>query len=92
MTDTIKLSPVMDLVAANDFKVQLESQLNDKSEITIDGSEVERILTPCIQLIVATDNELKKNNSKLIVTNASDAFISAVTDLGLEKEYKDWSS
>lgn len=91
-TDEIKLAPSMDIIAAEKFKEQLLAAINDAGKVTINASDVDRITTPCIQLFLSADKELANNGGALKMINASDITISALKDIGLEKEYLRWSS
>lgn len=90
--DQIILDPVMDIVAAGKLKEQLVSMIDEIGKVTIDGNKVERIMTPCIQLLVVADQELMKNQSGIKMINASDEMVNSLTDIGLEENYKKWSS
>tara|TARA_R110002096_G_scaffold420735_1_gene625960 strand:- start:567 stop:857 length:291 start_codon:yes stop_codon:yes gene_type:complete len=89
---TIILDSVMDLITAGKLKAQLVEAADSYGKITIDGEKVDRILSPCIQLLVVADQEISKNNEGLKLINASDEMVEALKDIGLEKEYDKWSS
>ena len=86
------LEPTLDIIAAADLKEKLVGLVDGPGKIAIDASKVERIMTPCIQLIIAAEIELSKNQKELKLVDASDEFTNALIDSGLEKYYAKWSN
>ena len=88
----ITLNPVLDIIAASNLKEQLVEKIDNEGDVIVDGGQVERIMMPCIQLIVAADIILSKKQSEIKLINASDELVCALKDSGLEKQYSKWSN
>ena len=88
----ITMPSSMDIMAAEEIKQLLLEAINNAANIVVDAAKVERLTTPCIQLLIAFDQELKNQNTTFKITNASDAFINALEDVGLDEKYQEWSN
>jgi two-component system chemotaxis response regulator CheY len=75
------LPPVLDFAAAEGFQASLIEKLQAGSGLQLDASAVETLTTPCIQLLLAA-----AKSHQLRIHNASRAFDSAFSDLGLNWE------
>jgi two-component system chemotaxis response regulator CheY len=81
MSATFPLPPVLDFAAAEGFQAALIEKLHDTPSLQLDASAVETLTTPCVQLILAAAKA-----HQIQVHNASQAFDSAFSDLGLNWE------
>jgi two-component system, chemotaxis family, chemotaxis protein CheY len=82
MTDTtvvMKLKPVLDLAAAEEFLVETRRQVETADELHLDASEVRNLTTPCIQIMLAAF----KANPGVAVISPSPEFAGAFADLGV---------
>ncbi len=82
MTDTtvvMKLKPVLDLAAAEEFLVDIRKQVDTADELHLDASDVRALTTPCVQIILAA----VKANPGVAVVSPSAEFASVFADLGL---------
>ncbi len=80
-----KLPSVLDLTGAQSLRDTLVALLGDGS-LLLDASAVERMSTPCAQVLLAADLA----GSPFQVFEASDVFQAALADLGLQDEFKKW--
>ena len=76
---TIVLPAVLDQAAAEGFLGMLLRAVETDDAVRLDGSAVDTITTPCIQVILAA----AKADSRLTIVNPSDAMRSAFDDLAL---------
>lgn len=82
MTETtmvMKLKPVLDLAAAEEFLVEIRKQVDTADELHLDASEVRALSTPCVQIILAA----VRANPGVAVVSPSPEFASAFADLEL---------
>ncbi|MEO5337029.1 MAG: STAS domain-containing protein [Magnetospirillum sp. WYHS-4] len=86
----IDLLPVMDLRAAGPFKGILEQAIGRGVEVTIAAADVERLSTPCIQVLLAATAAMEKGGIAFRIVGPTDAFISAFDDLGLFPVIMKW--
>lgn len=82
------LPAVLDISAAADFYQNLQHWCGSSATVVLDASTIERITTPCIQILLSANNSLKKSGGGLKIIGASDAFLAACRDLGLEKPFE----
>ena len=88
----ILLDSFLDIVLVEGLKGRLVEAIEKTGTLTLDASLVERVTTPCIQLLVAADQELSKNGEGLKLIQATDVMVSTLKDIGLEDTYQKWSS
>lgn len=81
MPASLTLPPVLDFAAAEGFHANLIEKLHANHALELDASAVETLTTPCIQLILAA-----AKGHQVQIRNASEAFTSAFSDLGLNWE------
>jgi anti-anti-sigma regulatory factor len=80
----VSLPAVVDLPHAGVLKAQLERGLASGSGITIDGSAVQRISSPCLQVLVAGMTAFTKaGGPPMTIVKPSAAFLETVSVLGL---------
>ncbi|MBL8669606.1 MAG: STAS domain-containing protein [Alphaproteobacteria bacterium] len=88
--DTLRLAPVNDVVAAPALKRALLELSKAGRRIAIDAEGVERITTPCVQVLLAARRALASAGHELLVGPSSPAFRLAFDDLGLSEELQLW--
>ena len=82
--DSVLLPAVVDLSQASELVAQLQRGLASGCEMTIDGSAVRRISSPCLEVLVAGMNAFAKTGGpSMRIVNPSAAFLETVTTLGL---------
>lgn len=79
----LKLTPILDLNAALGLRDNLAETIEGGSDIKIDFSRVERITTPCIQVIVAAKQAVEGGGRNFSVTGLAPSIRESFRDLGL---------
>jgi two-component system chemotaxis response regulator CheY len=75
----LKLPPVLDLAAAEGFLDTLCRQVPAEGQMHLDGSDVETLTLPCVQILLAG-----LQGGQVVIEHASPSFISAFEDLALD--------
>lgn len=90
----LKLPPLIDISRADALRGELLLLLDTpKNEVAIDGSAVERITTPGVQLLLSLEKALvQRGEKKLVLVNASGALRDACVSLGLSHKLQEWSA
>ncbi len=88
-SDAFVLPAVLDISAAEKLLEKFR-ELNTDTKIILDASKVQRITTPCIQIILSAHKTIKNKNGSLEIKNASDACKDAFYDIGLADEFNGW--
>ena len=83
------LPQTLDLTAAQSLQQSLLTSLGGGAVI-LDASAVERMSTPCVQVLLAAGRAADLAGSPLQIIEASDVFRAALADLGLQAEFKNW--
>lgn len=82
--ESIALPGVADLVQAGPLKLEIERRLAAGVGLRIDASAVQRISSPCFQVLVAGIAAFAKaGGSSLTITSPSQPFVETATVLGL---------
>ena len=84
-----RLPQVLDLTQAQSLRDTVAALLND-GPVLLDASAVERMSTPCAQVLLAAGRATDLAGSPFRIINASEVFLAALADLGLETEFKNW--
>ena len=79
---SIELDRNLDITAAKGLRELLIKASSQDGDVIIDGSSVERIGTPCIQLLIAAEREFRHKSQAFSLTNPSQALCRALDDLG----------
>jgi anti-anti-sigma regulatory factor len=82
---------VLDLVQARELRDDMIRMLA-QGAMVLDAGSVERMSTPSLQVLLATGRAAESAGSGFQIVNASEGFRAAVSDLGLEAEFKNWVS
>ena len=83
------LPQLLDLVQAQPLRDRMAALLN-RGAVTLDAAAVERMSTPCIQVLLATARSADAAGMSFVVRNASAPFLTALADLGLQPEFSKW--
>ncbi len=86
----IELASVMDMRAADPLKTALLEALAGQQPLSIKADAVDRMSTPCIQVLVAGATAMQRTDMPFKLTGPSQAFIDAFNDLGLFPVLKQW--
>jgi chemotaxis protein CheX len=84
-----RVPATLDLTAARDLRERLVAMLSGR-DVVLDASAVERMSTPCMQVLLAAGRSADAAKVSFQIVDASDAFRAAVADLGLEKPFCNW--
>ena len=87
----IILPPILDLGQAESLWLTFGQALDHGGDVELNAGQVERLSTAPIQVILSAASALEKDNSKIQLKNPSDAFLTGVSDLGLESVFVKWS-
>lgn len=90
-TATLALPEILDLSAAEPLKTALEKALAGGRSFKLNAKNVERLSTPCIQILIAAERAMKDAGISFTLTNPSDAFIETFNDLGVFSHLKQWT-
>lgn len=75
-----------DISHAENLHQQLKDHVVKAQALTVDASEVSRLTTPCVQLLLAALASQKKSGHQMSVTNPSEAFTEAFILMGLQNQ------
>jgi len=82
--DSVILPAVADLTEAGPLKQRFEEALTNGIGLTVDASAVQRITSPCLQVLAAGVAAFAKaGGAALAIEKPSDAFMETVSTLGL---------
>ena len=82
----VELLPTsLDLLGAKSLCHQLQAKVVSAQPILLDGSRVERISTPCIQILIAALKSAEARGTPFRLSNPSNVLAEALVDLGLEQ-------
>lgn len=84
------LPPVLDLLAAQSLKDELLSYYHKEGDLQLEGEGVERIATPCIEVLVAASEAFARSDRGFHINNPSEYFAEAVETLGLSEYLARW--
>ncbi len=83
MHPALRLGPLLDLTAADALHRQLQERVEHGGALNIDGADVERVSTPCLQLLVAAALSARAHGMPFGIVTPSTVLGSAIADLGL---------
>lgn len=84
MGERIVLPAVADLTESGPLKEKLLQALTAGTSVTVDASAVQRLSSPCLQVLVAGKQSFAKAGGALMaITDPSEAFRETVSVLGL---------
>lgn len=86
----LKLPGTLDIVMAGALKEALLYARSLNKKLVLDGSDVEQLSTPAIQLILAAQVELSEAGFEAVLLRPSEEFASAFDDLGLFSALMKW--
>lgn len=85
---TYQLEKISDISKSEVIHEKLESFLNSGMDIWIDASEVERIDTSILQMLISLGTSLDKQHLGAPIINPSDSFLSIVKLMGMAEYLK----
>jgi chemotaxis protein CheX len=84
-----RLPQILDFTQAQNLRDTMAALLGDGA-LVLDASAVERMSTPCAQVLLATGRAAGSAGTSFEIRNASDVFRTALADLGLQTEFNNW--
>ena len=85
------LPQILDFTQAQPLRDSMVVLLSGDT-LLLDASAVERMSTPCAQVLLATGRAAASAGASFKILNASSAFRTALADLGLQPEFGNWMS
>jgi anti-anti-sigma regulatory factor len=90
-TVELTLPAQLDLGALHGLKEDLLAAAALNGDLSLDGSQVERVGTPAMQLLLAAASAFSADNRRFMLRSPSEPLVSALADLGLSAELRQWS-
>jgi len=84
-----RLPQLLDLTQAQNLRDSLAARLGNGA-LVLDAGAVERMSTPCVQVLLATGRAADLAGSTFQIINGSDVFRTALADLGLQVQFSNW--
>lgn len=84
-----RLGSRLDLTAARDLQQDLRSRLA-AGAVVLDAQDVERMSTPCLQVVLAAGRAATAANVPFRIVGTSETFSAAVVELGLKSQFSIW--
>jgi len=85
------LPVIVDITSVSDLHKDLSKVVkNEKKNVILDSSKVEKITTSAVQVILAFFKVLEEGGVKYSISNVSDAFEQSLKDIGFAKQLKEW--
>jgi chemotaxis protein CheX len=84
------LSRELDLLAAEALKNDLLELLHKEGPLDVNASEVERVATPCIEVLVAAAAAFKDSGREFQISQPSSSLCDAFEALGLADRLEMW--
>jgi chemotaxis protein CheX len=88
----VTLGPVLDIRAAGPLRDGLQKAMKRGKPIVLDAALVDRLSTPCIQVLLAAGKSAEGAAARIVLAQASDAFVAAFSDLGLFANLMSWQA
>jgi len=87
----LRLIPILDMAIAEEFLLSLRECVSMTKNLILDSKDVERLSTPCIQVMLAAASEMETQGLKFSIRNVSEGFQRGMCDLGLVEYLENWS-
>lgn len=87
----IKLLSILDMSAADDLLESLKVCVGKYQKLILDAGDVERVSTPCIQVLLAAASKMAEAGGHFSVKNVTPNFERGMRELGLSEHLKNWS-
>lgn len=86
----VTLDRELDAAAAAELQAQASRLLTERVDLCLDGGAVERASTAGIQMLLAIDRALTRQDNRLALQNPSPVLVRAIEDLGCGNELQRW--
>lgn len=87
----LMLPASVDLSSVHEVCSRIIAACTESDSLVLVASEVERIGTPGVQLLLAAAREISDRGGALLLKGPSEAVCTAFEDLGLSDDLKRWS-
>jgi anti-anti-sigma regulatory factor len=87
--DAFALPAILDITKASELRGHLVERLNCGA-VRVNASAVDRVSTPCIQVLLAAARSADAAGTPFRIASASEALRAALADLGLQAEFENW--
>lgn len=91
-TTHVTMPSVLDMAIAEELLATMHKAVYRGRPVDIDCSEVTTMSTSCAQILLAAEKELAQSDQAMILSQSSDEFDAAMTDLGLAHHLENWKS
>ncbi|MEH6404579.1 MAG: STAS domain-containing protein [Sneathiella sp.] len=88
----IKLDPILDLNMAAALHSNFSKALDEERPISVDTADVEKITTPCLQIMISAGLSSEAAGNSFSFNDPSEALSNAFHDLGLHSFLNRWSN
>lgn len=88
---TVRLLPILDMSASDEFLNVMRACVSTQNSLILDGEEVQRVSTPCVQVMLGADKAVQDAGGSFSIKNMSSDFERALRDLGLTEYIDKWS-
>jgi chemotaxis protein CheX len=85
------LAPVLDLLMAASLRDLLRESVIVGGRLEIDAGAVERMSTPCIQVLIAAGRAFAEKGIEFVILRPTEAFMGALFELGLFSIVAEWN-
>lgn len=89
---TVLLGAVLDIRSAAPLRDGLLDAVRLGKPVLVDAGQVERMSTPCVQVLLAAGRSAEAGNGRIALAQASDSFVAAFSDLGLFGSLMSWQA
>lgn len=86
----LELTPILDIRVSEEFRESFVAAISFQKKIVIDASGVERMSTPCVQVILAARKAIEEAGLECALYQPSEVFVDAFNELGLFPELMKW--
>lgn len=86
------LPAAMDLTIAAALRDAALERIGSPGDLILIAAVVERVTTPCIQVLLAAQRSLEENGCALRLVDDNGVLQRAFADLGLDVQYNRWSN
>ncbi|WP_135078275.1 STAS domain-containing protein [Terasakiella sp. SH-1] len=90
-TSELSLIPILDMAVAEELLLSLRECTSMSKNIVLNIEPVERISTPCVQVMLAAAREVEASGGRFLLKNSSSGFERGMKDLGLSEYLENWS-
>jgi anti-anti-sigma regulatory factor len=85
----LTLPPMLDLPYAKTLREMLLAHLTI-GDLSLDAEAVEWLSTPCAQVLLATGRAATSAGARFLINGPSEALRRALSDFGLDGEFRQW--